>query len=174
MGASAHASVHVGFEIGHDDFWQTWEVTDDHLSCPAGHTRGARRGKHCSECGGKFDHQTRETVEPTGKFAAFCEARKIRPADAVAADPEAWGEGDELAGLAVFCCDGYSDADTPEESHALGVRLAATGDILHMEGGDAVPADKVASAVATVAAVRDELGLGERPVRVYLLASCSY
>ena len=83
MGVSAHASLRVGFEVTHDDFWETWEHTDDFLSCPEGHTEGAKKGKHCSDCGAKFDFQKRETTGPTENFKKFCESIGAPPASSI-------------------------------------------------------------------------------------------
>ena len=173
MGVSAHASLRVGFEVTHDDFWETWEHTDDFLSCPEGHTEGAKKGKHCSDCGAKFDFQKRETTGPTENFKKFCESIGAPPASSIPPDEDEWTEGG-VDGLDVFCSDGYSDADTEETSWALGLHIARTGDILHMEGGDAVPFDKALAAVKKVETVRNSLGLQDRPVHVFLLGSCSY
>lgn len=173
MGASAHASLHVGFEVTHDDFWEIRRHTDDHLSCPEGHTEGAEEGRHCSECGGKFGRRSSRSAVPVEGLRRLAGELGKEPHDLVDPDPDTWPDG-SLDGLDVFCCDGYSDHDTEEKSHALGLRLASSGDILHMEGGDAVAVDKLNAAVDKVTEVRDRLGLTDRPVCVFLLASCSY
>ncbi len=172
MSASASSFVYLGFPVTHDDFWDVAEHQGA-LACPKGHTAGAAEGKFCRECGGAFGRRTRRTKTPAEGFRRYCEEIGKAPRDLVDPDPDAWGDH-ELDGLEVFCCDGYGDADTDEQDHALGKLLAGTGDITHGEGGESLAVSDMRVYLARLEHVRDRLGLRDREIRLYLCSSCSY
>ena len=179
MGVSATASVIIGFEIHHDDFWEEWTETDDHLSCPKGHTANAKKGKHCSDCGGVFDHQTRDTTTPTENFAKFCKARKLKPQDTwdrdsgVGYDDQA--DRNAFDGLEVLVADGYHDSEMCGEPELLilGSELLGNGDILEGGSGGTDELDEKAlkGHFDKCRKFANALGI-DRPVKLYLTTSC--
>lgn len=172
MGVSVSASMHLGFPVTHDDFWQLTEH-EGALACPNGHTDGAAEGKFCRECGGQFARRTGTTAAPSEGLRALAEELGTEPHELVDPDPDVWPEA-EIDGLGIFCCDGYGDADTEEEDYAFGKGLACTGDISHMEGGESIALSDMRVFLARVEHIRDRLGLKDREIHLYLCSTCSY
>jgi hypothetical protein len=177
MGVSASASIRVGFEVNLDDFWTSETVADDHLSCPKGHTEGAVAGRHCSECGGKFDHQTREVNTPSHELKQIAVAAGMPAEKVVPTHPLYWAHNEAACfdGLEIHSGDGYDDADTEADTWAMGLTLLNSGDFLHGEKFDNFKSSsQVQDAIRRVTKIRNLLGLEERPVGIYLTGYCSY
>lgn len=174
MSVSASASLLVGFDVTMEDFWTLRAHTDKTLSCPKGHTRGAKAGKHCSECGGKFAYQETEALEPSAELQTLCRGINVTPAKVVPDDAEhsRWTAVDSahLDGLEILSTDG---PDHDSDSWCMGLHILSTGDLLHGEDYEnSVPSSTLEVAIRKVSAIRDKLGLSSRTVKIYLIGSC--
>lgn len=183
MGCSAYSSIIVGFEVDHSDFWTEGTTTDSHLSCPDGHTKGAKKGKHCSECGGKFDYQTDDTLTITDNFKKYIgdDDPEGKAGEAWNSDSEAHYEeqaGNAFDGLEYMCADHYTDSETNSETYVLGLKVIDSGSIL--EGGsygasqtNTLNEDEIKDLFEKCRKVANGLGI-DRPVQLFLVAHCSF
>jgi hypothetical protein len=178
MGVSCGATIIVGFEVHHEDFWTERTITPSHVSCPEGHLPKEPNEKFCSQCGGKFGlHTTTELVcnpylaqivgdaDPQGRAGEAWNPERV-PWLEEQSDPSVFG----IEGLELRCIDGIH---LDKNDHiALGVVLLEVRDILgwgSVTGPCSVSPAKIASLVSDLRNLATKLGIDREP-RVYLVA----
>ena len=183
MGVSASASVFVGFEVAHSDFWSTTTTTSKQPECPNGHP--GPDGKFCQDCGKKIQIQKVTKPVPTSRFKAFVDAYNktatYKPdyEEVFSPDPDMHPEEavdrSAFRGLDYECVDAIDGGDHDKEHLAFGKKLLGVSDICGRSSGsdNSVGIDEIQKLVAEVVKVRDALGV-DRPVKIYLTAYCSY
>lgn len=172
MGVSYTASLIVGFEVRHSDFWTEKSVTNDFKSCPQG-DRG--EGRFCSHCGGKMDFHTRTWDEWTPNFESFIKQQEVEPEEIWPNDFDMfealWNEVEIYKGLKLYSGDPKNFYTNPEVV-ILGKALTYTGDIgwhKHFENNFSL--EDLSTAFQEVDQVAKEFGI-QRPTKLYLTTSC--
>lgn len=181
MSVSVSASIVVGFEVRHEDFWVAEEACDPLPSCPNRHL--GVLGKFCSECGGKIEFQTRQKAVATPNFAKF-----VGDDDPLGRAGEAWSpkwinEHEQMSpehfqDLKLLRVNPVQTCDDPDEGRTLvlGLEPRAVHDVLGSIEGTA-PAGLALSDLEHLfercRVVAHALGV-DRPVRLYLTSYCSY
>jgi len=182
MGVSSSASVIIGFEVRHEDFWVTKTVKDNFISCPSGH-KGNKVGKFCPDCGGELDYQSREETTINPNFEKY-----IGDNDPQGPAGEAWNPEPERyreeqmgssgwpKGFSLHCADAMGGSDDDEVLRVIGVEPLAVGDIC---GGcdtsktQSLDERDISELFSDVQDLANKLGI-DRPARLYLTTYCSY
>ena len=172
MGVSIHASIVVGVEILHQDFWSFFKATSLQPECPKGHP--GPEGKFCQECGGKIEFQTFQSHTVNPNFEKFCKGRKLRPEEVVDPDPmpplRHSVDAGPLGDLDVIPGDPHWGSEDPVQRWVLGRELAETDDILEGGRGRVIPEAELKEAFDDVRTVVNALGI-DRPVQLYFTTS---
>ena len=185
MGASGSATVVIGFEVHHSDFWEQKAWKDDFVSCPNGH-KGGDPGKFCSDCGGKIEYQNDKKWVPTENFRAYCEA--MREAGSTWVEPECtWDPNPDchhdervsrtdFDGLNLLCADPYQDAERDGDVLVLGVEPKEVEDICSGGRGreQVLGLVELTDTFSQCTRLARKLGLADRPVKLYLCGYCSF
>lgn len=172
MGASASATVVIGFEVHHSDFWEHKVWMDDFVSCENGH-EGGERGKFCSDCGEMIAFQTRRKWVPTGHFKRYCDAKNIQPDETWDPDPDCYRRG--FDDLHLLCADATQDSESTRDLLVLGCEFLKVKDICSGEDDSVQSLDdaQLAKAFTNCRNVAHKLGI-DRPVKLYLCGLCSF
>lgn len=183
MGVSSSASVFIGFEVYHQDFWTEVSFNSQGPECPNGHP--GPDGKFCQDCGGKIEIQRRESINPTPNFhkyvSEYGKTAGYQPdcVEVFDPDPDAYLEEkydrSAFGGLQLECVDPVDGSDHEKDHMAFGKSVLGVSDICGSGGGkpSMLGLDELQKHFAEVEKIRDALGL-DRPVKLYLTAYCSY
>lgn len=177
--ASSSATIVIGFEVHHSDFWEQKTWMDDFVSCANGH-KGGERGKFCSDCGTKCGFQTHQKWAPTPNFLVYCSAKGVQPEETWDPNPKGYfgdrADDNGFDGLLLLCADATQDSESTRDLFVLGCESLKVKDICRGEDDHVLSLDwdGLTNAFAQCSELARILGLHNRPVKLYLTGLCSF
>lgn len=181
MGVSSDASVLIGFEVQHSDFWQEKVTKDDFVSCSDCNAKGGQAGKFCSECGGRLGYQEHRRMVANPNFAKWIGDDDPKGRAGEAWDPDPTLHPDEQAGVAfepfaLCCADPVGDCDEECKTYVLALKPMEINGICSGRYGsksNALDEAEITKLFSQTREFANKLGI-DRPVRLYLTTYCSY